>query len=229
MRKQLNTTKASELTPDAKRAAIMKAGKKRAKRTRSTRDRPNGVGAPPALTKKREDAIVKYIEEGATRAAAAMASGVTARIIFIWFQRARAEIEAREEGALPNKREDRYVRLFRRVEQAEGMWETGMTAVVHKATATDWKAAAWVLERRRPHDYGRRSTVAVTGLSPDESAKSDTARGAVSGQTTAELIRELESLGLSASDIAKLAKHEPMPDKAVRVVGAVIAESEGDA
>lgn len=224
MRKQLTTTKASELTPDA-----TKTPTKRATRGRPTRERPRGNGAPSALTKAREDAIVKYISEGATRSAAAAASGVTSRILFIWFQRARAELDAREEGAPPNKNEEKHIRLFRRVEQAEGEWEASMNTVLHKATASDWKAAAWLLERRRPHDYGRKSTVSVTGLSPDESAKSDTARGAVSGQTTAELIRELESLGLSQTDIARLAKHEPMPDKAVRVVGAVIAESEGDA
>lgn len=192
------------------------------------RERPNGVGLPSALTKEREDEIVSYIQAGATRSAAATASGVTSRAIFLWFQRARAELDAREQGSLPDKKEERYIRLLRRVEEAEGRWEVGLVAKVVKASGSDWKAAAFLLERRRPHDYGRKSTVSVTGLSPDESAKSDTARGAVSGQTTAELMRELESLGLSPTDIARLAKHEPMPDKAVRVVGAVIAAGEGD-
>lgn len=193
------------------------------------RPQPEAQGRPTSLTKKREDEIVRVIRNGATRTAAALATGISARTMLYWMTRGRAELDSINSGGVPDSREERYLRLLRRVESAEGEFETTMVSTIADARNVDWKAAAWLLERRRPHDYGRRSTVAVVGLSPDEKAASETPKpGDVDGKSDAELRRELADLGFTPTDIARAAKHEPMPDKAVVVMGAVAAGNDRD-
>ncbi|MCV5696824.1 hypothetical protein OFN29_31670, partial [Escherichia coli] len=45
--------------------------------------------------------------------------------------------------------------------QAEGQAEARYARKIHEAADTNWPAASWWLERRRPHDYSLRQTVTV--------------------------------------------------------------------
>lgn len=48
------------------------------------------------------------------------------------------------------------------VEQAEDEAVALKCALIHRAAAEDWKAAAWSLARMRPAEFGERSEVDVT-------------------------------------------------------------------
>ncbi len=47
--------------------------------------------------------------------------------------------------------------------QAEAEGVQALLARIHTAAATDWRAAAWILERRHPDDYGRVTRTQVSG------------------------------------------------------------------
>jgi len=46
--------------------------------------------------------------------------------------------------------DERYVSLYDRISRAKGMWASAATLRVHESADRDWKAAAWLLERRLP-------------------------------------------------------------------------------
>ena len=49
-----------------------------------------------------------------------------------------------------------HFEFFDAVKKAEADAEVGMVAVIKKASADTWTAAAWWLERRRFKDYGKK-------------------------------------------------------------------------
>ena len=108
---------------------------------------------PTALTPEVEAALVAAVELGATWEGAAMAAGVGVSTFREW--RRRGE---RGEG-------DPYVALVAALKRAEGASITrALSAIQAAALAGHWQAAAWLLERRYPADYGRRTAIA---LEPD--------------------------------------------------------------
>jgi hypothetical protein len=52
--------------------------------------------------------------------------------------------------------------LRARVEKAEADVEVRLAAEIVQAAPDDWRAAAWMLERRRPTSYGRAQAAAAT-------------------------------------------------------------------
>lgn len=57
---------------------------------------------------------------------------------------------AREAG-----KEDEYTKFSDKVEKAKAEFVRNNVAIIQKAAMTrSWQAAAWLLERRRPKDYG---------------------------------------------------------------------------
>mgnify|MGYP006297104773 CR=1 FL=1 len=57
-----------------------------------------------------------------------------------------------------------YVQFAEAVELAEGEMLVANLAVLEKAAARDWKAAAWRLERRFPQQFGRKVDVQANFL-----------------------------------------------------------------
>jgi hypothetical protein len=55
----------------------------------------------------------------------------------------------------------RYKRFFEAIEKAQAEAEARDVALIAKAATTDWRAAAWRLERRLPRKYGPRVRLAV--------------------------------------------------------------------
>jgi hypothetical protein len=82
----------------------------------------------------------------------------------------------------------RYSGFSDAIKKAESEAEVRVVAHVLKA-ATDgtWQAAAWWLERRRPHDYGRRDRVDVT-------VRQQAQKLAAQGIDAAELVAEAERI-----------------------------------
>ncbi|WP_331721804.1 hypothetical protein OG596_38660 (plasmid) [Streptomyces sp. NBC_01102] len=141
-------------------------------------------GRPSLLTPERVDAIVRASAVGAATSLAAEAAGVSRATLARWMGRGRDAAEAREAGEPADPRDDAYVDLYRRVEQARARMATQALARVLQAGAgslvleervrtytdpvtgldveerqvhylrPDWRAAAWWLARVFPEHYG---------------------------------------------------------------------------
>ncbi|WP_332010924.1 hypothetical protein [Streptomyces uncialis] len=148
---------------------------------RSNNRRP---GRPCLLTPERVDAIVRASAVGAATSLAAEAAGVSRATLARWMGRGRDAAETREDGEPADPRDDAYVDLYRRVEQARAQMATQALARVLQAGAgslileervrtytdpvtgqdveerqvhylrPDWRAATWWLARVFPEHYG---------------------------------------------------------------------------
>ena len=83
----------------------------------------------------RRAAVLEALRLAATRQQAAAAAGLSRVTLWRWL------------------RED--PELAAEAEQAEGLAELAMIRTLYEASVSDWKAAAWWLERRHPAAWGR--------------------------------------------------------------------------
>src|SRR5215211_6194992 len=112
----------------------------------------NRRGRPRKLTAKRQKAIVDAVRTGAHREQAAEAAGISRRSLQNWL--ARGELGG----------EQPYRRFAEAVREAEAQAELESLRTIEKAAAEgDWRARAWVLERRWPQRWGRQTRTEVTG------------------------------------------------------------------
>ncbi len=99
------------------------------------------MGRPSKATEQRIEALLGALRAGNTREAAAAHAGIDRTTLYRWMGRNRA--------------------LRVRVEGAEADAEVRFAAQVAQAASTDWRAAAWWLERRRSASYGRAQAFAA--------------------------------------------------------------------
>lgn len=93
------------------------------------------------LSDGRVEAILRALEHGCTRRAAAGAADIHHSTLYAWM------------AADPT--------LSDAVEKAEQKAEMAYTAAVANAVPKNWQAAAWWLERRHAGDYGKRDHVTI--------------------------------------------------------------------
>jgi len=101
------------------------------------------MGRPSKLTPKTQERIIGAIRVGATYALAAQYGGVAYNTFNEWMKKG----EAANRGA--------YREFYDAIKSAEGDAAVKWLALIDKAAAETWQAAAWKLERRYPSDYGR--------------------------------------------------------------------------
>ena len=118
------------------------------------------MGRTTKLTTEVQEAILSSLRMGSTRAHAAAYAGISERALYTWLKRG-----AEEKRGL-------YVQFVQDVKKAEGECTHSMLTVIQKAAESDWKAAAWCLERCR--GYTRTNAVR---LSVDESAQDEAKNG----------------------------------------------------
>jgi len=80
---------------------------------------------------------------------AADAAGVHRTTVHRWLRTGRGQ------------KKGRYKRFFDAVEKAQAEAEARDVALIAKAASTDWRAAAWRLERKAPRRYGARVQISV--------------------------------------------------------------------
>ena len=102
---------------------------------------------PNLCTPERVDELCKAAELGATRAHAAQYAGITRATLQEWL---------RSDKPL-------HVAFAERYREAEAHGKLALLATIRKASSKQWQAAAWMLERTWPNEYGRRERVEVTG------------------------------------------------------------------
>lgn len=111
-------------------------------------------GAPSKLTPAVRDELVAGVRSGATYEACAEAVGVAGRTFRRWLERGEdAEAMVEERGECP-RLERPYLDLWQRVREARAAAEIEAVETVKAAARSDWKAAAWYLERVNPEAYG---------------------------------------------------------------------------
>src|SRR5262249_18010275 len=130
------------------------------------------------------------VKGGASFKAAAELAGVAERTLHAWRARGRAEHErlesatlawealpkrartaqarkarmAAQRAAQPLPDELRYLQLDELLEHADAEAQVRAAAQIAQAGAQEWRAAAWLLERRDPEHFGApRARVAVAG------------------------------------------------------------------
>lgn len=101
------------------------------------------VGRPTKLTPEPQERVVRLVRVGVAPYAAARACGVKHRTWYDWLRRARAG-------------EKRYAPLADALAGAHARLQAALTVQVRAAAVENWRAAAWLLERRWPEDWGRR-------------------------------------------------------------------------
>lgn len=115
------------------------------------------TGRPSELTPENRELILKAVRTFATREAAAIAGGVDVSTLYRWLAK----------GKKKGKRNAEYRDFREALLKAEAEAEVGMMATIQNAARRpknpDWKALAWILERRRPKKYGRRDHHTLAG------------------------------------------------------------------
>jgi len=101
------------------------------------------MGRPSKLTPKTQERIIGAIRVGATYALAAQYGGISYDTFNNWMIKGG------------NASRGKYFDFFNAVKSAEGDAAVKWLALIDKAAAETWQAAAWKLERRYPGDYGR--------------------------------------------------------------------------
>jgi transposase len=106
------------------------------------------AGRKTKLTPERQATIVRLIRAGNYLETAACAAGIDRVTLREWLKR----------GA--NESEGIYAEFTDAVNEAAAMAEARSVAIIAKAAEVQWQAAAWMLERKHRHKWGRQATVA---------------------------------------------------------------------
>jgi len=108
--------------------------------------------AKTKLTKQRHDAIVKLIREGNYINRACQAVGIDQHTYDNWI---------RQGGQAGLAEEDIYFQFSQAIKKAESEFIAENVALIQTAAKKNWFAAAWLLERKYPAEFGRRMEIAV--------------------------------------------------------------------
>lgn len=124
-----------------------------------------GQGRPSMLTDDRARRIVELAAHGHYNTTIARAVGVSQRSYQRWLQLGEEAAERLETGQPIEPEHERYWQLWQQVRAAEATVVDNALTAIHHAYAADpvkgWGAAAWILERKYPAEFGRRTEVAV--------------------------------------------------------------------
>lgn len=117
--------------------------REKARNSNTGRERgiPSKIDDEPRVTM-----FLQCIVSGAPITHACKAAGIAYRTYRDWYN-------------LGEKGDPRYAGFFAKVQEAEGQFVATCTALIAKAAQREWTAAAWLLERRYPKEFGRRQEI----------------------------------------------------------------------
>lgn len=87
--------------------------------------------------------VCKYVSLGLTNEKAARCAGLSEDTFYDWMKKKPEFSEA--------------------LKKAKNEGEAANLAIIHRAKAKTWQAAAWLLERQNPEEYGVRQRMELTG------------------------------------------------------------------
>jgi len=112
-------------------------------------------GRPTKLTDSLMVQLVALIADGMTYHLAAEACGISHETLRQWLRKG-------ESGEQP------YVALVASLQRAQALGAHALLVKVTAAADTDWKAAAWLLERRHPESYAKQRPQDQTPPQPQQ-------------------------------------------------------------
>lgn len=119
-----------------------------------------GGGRPEKLTPDVRAAFVSALQRGCYIETAAALAGVCKDTYYEWLKRGASP--RRKKDGEPYAEDLKYVEFSDAVKKALARAEIGdLESIMGAAKGGDWHAAAWRLERRYPHRWGRR-TITLT-------------------------------------------------------------------
>lgn len=148
------------------------------KARRKTRKPP---GRDVTLTPEIADLICKARARGVSWADAAHFAEVHPATLSQWRQKAEA-------GKQP------YADLLAKADQADARAIVQLAEHVQRGAAKDWRAAAWLLERRRPEQFGPKATERVEVSGQIDVKDTDPARAALFEALVREKTARLEAM-----------------------------------
>ena len=103
------------------------------------------MGRRPKLTPELRETLLEGLSIGLTQKLASQRAGIGESTFYNWLAKGRAASTGQ------------YRDLLDEVIRAEGQGAARLMAQISRQGMADWRAAAWILERRHPDDYGRRT------------------------------------------------------------------------
>lgn len=119
----------------------------------------DGPGRKPKLTPKVQETICRYISAGSFRETACAAAGIDSRTLRKWLKKA-VDDDARGE-------ETDHTRFRDAIDLAGAAAEARDVAHITKAGAEDWRALAWILERRGAKRWSFKAAELAAGGAED--------------------------------------------------------------
>jgi hypothetical protein len=107
-------------------------------------------GRKPKLTADLEKRLLGMIRAGVPFDVACPGAGIASRTLRIWRERALAG-------------EERYLQFIDKLEAARAEAHAGIVIQLRKASVSDWRAGAWLLERTNWKEFGIRAPVQEAG------------------------------------------------------------------
>lgn len=111
---------------------------------------PRMQGAPPAIADSTVyNTIVENVRLGLDVSSAASAAGVNPKLIYDWIRRGEQNIN------------ELYAQFVQDLYKAAAEYEASHLQNITQHSSHDWRASAWILERRYPHKWGSKSKLEV--------------------------------------------------------------------
>lgn len=123
------------------------------------------MARPTKLDKNIERKILDVLKMGNYIETAAAFGGIDPSTFYRWLKRGKLHIQKTIQNPqyqIPEY-EKRYVRFKRNVDQALAEAEIRELQIIMMAANEDWRAAAWILERRYPDKWGKKNRHEITG------------------------------------------------------------------
>jgi hypothetical protein len=127
-------------------------------------------GRPTKLNPEVADLIIGYIEQGAPIDTAAAAAGISITTIRKWRRDGVRLAQAQDKGETIADKDLPFLEFSARCKSAEAQGEVSLVKGIRAAGEfvddrgrRQWQAFAWLLERRHPERYARRTMSELSG------------------------------------------------------------------
>jgi hypothetical protein len=140
------------------------------------------MARPPKLDDKLTEKVCTYIKAGSFLETACPAAGINSRTLRLWMAEAARN---RSEG-----RATRYTKFADAVERALAEAEVRDAAEITKAGKGDWRALAWIMERKYRARWGFKQEITVK-MQQEVERILDVIQGVVDGPTFEAIVDAL--------------------------------------
>ena len=119
----------------------------------------DNLGRPSKFTPETRERITQGLAGGLTCKDAAVYAGISKETLKAWVGRGHQQ---QENGPADGD----YAHFLREIEEAEARYKVRALGLISTAMTKDWKAAAWVLERKFPDEWAKRPPATVEQAAP---------------------------------------------------------------